>query len=292
MSDTTPATPAPVSPEQEDVIAFRLAQKALRYMAMWLTPLVAAGGLLGYGGYKDLKNKYDEQTVRLEKETQKTAAQAETLRIVMATLRDTMRVRAAEMAYNNRETTESLNRLRNFQSDLTKETLNLQSDVRSATNGVTSTSRELRRNFESLATDNQTWFNQMVATANTAQQRADSAVRIAEEARVQTVGARQPQELYGTPFVIRFQGVSGNSLRQLRITDKRGGQTKEILVQPSHEPIPLPDATNPTHYIEIINVLDIPAGLLRLVGQSRADAATFRVTRVIEPRSAALTSTH
>ncbi len=295
MSDTTPATPAPTSPEQEDVISFRLAQKALRYMVMWLTPLVLAGGLLGYGGYKDLKNKYDEQTTRLEKQTEKTAAQAETLRIVLAVLRDTMRVQSAEMAHNSHEAQLSRSRLEGYYNDLTRQTLALQTDLRTevghAMRDVNATSTDLRRNYANLDSSTRANFREMTQIANAAAQHADSAVRISEEARVQTVGARQRQELYGTPYVVTFEGISRNALRELTIY-VRGVPIRKVASQQAHEAIPLPDATNPTHYIEIINVLDIPAGLLRLVGQSRADAATFRVTRVTEPRSAALTAAH
>lgn len=293
MSDTTPE---PLSPREQNAIAFELAQKALRYMGMLLAPLVVAGGFLGYGGYQDLKNKYNEQTAQLKAETQKTTARADTLGKLLALLRDTMHVRAAELANNSQEAGETRKRLQDFQLELARQTLNLQSNmqsqVRSAVDGANATSRDLRQRYATLDSQTLSRVRQLTDTANAANERAHEAVRIAREARVQTVGADHRQVLYGTPYQVSFSGVQGNSLRNFKVFDRQGTLQKEVALQESHEVIPLPDAGNPTHYIEIINVLDIPGGLLRLNGSSRADAATFRVTEATDYRRATLTAAH
>lgn len=288
MTDTTPA---PLSSAQEDLIAFRLAKQALRYMAMLLAPLLLVAGWLGWDSYKGLRDNYDESTARLVAATKVTEARADTLKALLDTLHDALRVQSATLQQNSDEAKTSRTRLDTYYADLTRESADMRSQVGAAVSGVNQTSAFVRHSFESLSADNHTRFERLATTANAANQRADSAVRIAEEARVQTVGARERQQLYGTPFVVSFSGVKRSSLRDFTIADEHGIVVWNVPSQPSHQAIPLPNAANPTHYIEIINVLDIPGGMLmRLNGSSRADAATFRVTRVTGPRAETATA--
>ena len=49
---------SPIRPEVEDAIAFRLAQKAFRYMIAVVTPILALLAFFGYKSFTDVQNDY------------------------------------------------------------------------------------------------------------------------------------------------------------------------------------------------------------------------------------------
>ncbi|HEX6747627.1 MAG TPA: hypothetical protein VF092_10090 [Longimicrobium sp.] len=291
MADTTPV---PLSPDAEDLIAFRLAKKALRYMALMFAPLLGIAVWLGYDSYKGVKERYDQSIVDFTKATQETRLRADTLNRLADSLQRILAVQTAQLENNGREAEVARSQLRDYYSQLTQQAADLRSDVRSevssaVTRADTTSARLVRANtvFQSNV---QSQFQRLMDTATNATQNAQRAVKIAEESRVQTVGARQRRPLYGTPFDVYFSGVSRDALRDFVIFQHDGAAIEMHSRLTGMDVIEIPRG-RPQFLIQIVNVLDIPGGLLRLNGSSRADAATFRVTRVPNSLNKALTTT-
>jgi signal transduction histidine kinase len=276
----------PLSPELEDVIAFRLAKKALRYMGMLLAPLLGIAVWLGYDNYQG----YSRSTEKLVQETQNTTAKADTLRALIAALQQLLHDQTVALASNNLEAEASRSRLQAYYGQLTQQTdadrnrllsdrFQLISEVRSALDSVGMRSAMLQQSFTGLHSATQAQVEQMLSDADSANERAQRAVRIAEESGVQTVGARHRQELYGTPFDVYFTGVSRDALRDVVVSRHNGAAIHTTARLTSNDVIEIP-LGNLEYRIRVVNVLDIPGGLLRITGSSRTDAATFRVERV------------
>jgi len=277
MSDITPG---PLSPEAQELIAFGLARRALKYMGAVLTPIVVLATWFSISSYKGLKEKYETRLARFDTISRRVDARAEALGTLADSLELTLRLQRAELAYNSREADLSLRRAQTNYDQLVREAAADRSELNHAVMDANSTSTRLTQSFAALNATTQKRIQGLVHEADSATRHADNAVRIAEEARVQTVGAGHRQELYGTPYEVSFAGVNRNTVRDLRIAYKGGGATlRPPAPLGTDDPIPLPNADRPEWYLSVINVLDIPRGLL-LVGRSRADAATFRLTRV------------
>jgi signal transduction histidine kinase len=293
MSSTDTA-PELLSPERENMMAFQLAQKALRYMAMWLSPFIIIAAWLGYDNYARLDRRYEEKLATLEAATRESKEKADLLSKLADSLEHVLDGQRWQLAFNGQEAAASRSRLQADYDQLAEQTSSdrhqLLHDVRTELGRVNDRAGELQQSFTFLDSTARSDFERMLTQANEANAMAQRAVQIAEESGVQTVGAGHRQQLYGTPYEVYFEGVSRDALRDLVIYRVGGGAVERRVRVPSHESIEIPSG-NPEFVVRVVNVLDIPGGLLRLTGSSRADAATFRVERVARPSAGLNAST-
>lgn len=279
----------PISPELEELLAYRLARKALTVMAGMLTPLVLVFGWLGYDKYTDLTDRLDEATVE-------TLARADTLKVITDSLRLFVNTQRAELAYSSGYASREADLMRARQEQLLSQFAQRTADERvqllrsvgdavGEANTLAASVREAAdsaRRAAQFARRAEPLIDHLSAQYESTNQQARQALRIAEEASVQTVGAGATRQLFGTPFDIYFSGITREVLRDVTIS-RRGGAKVEF--EPrlrSDQSLDIPHGDS-IYRISVVNILDIPAGVFRLNGSSRADAATFRITRIKAP---------
>lgn len=281
--------PGPISPELEELLAYRLAKKALTVMAGMLAPLVLICGWFGYSKYTDLTDRLDQATAA-------TLARADTLKELTDSLRWFVNAQRAELTVASTYATKEADLLRSRQQQLlfefaqrtADERVQLLRSVGDAVGEANTLSARVREAADSaqraaqFARHAQPLIDRLEEQYASTNQNAQHALRIAEEASVQTVGAGATRQLFGTPFDIYFAGITREVLRDVTISRRGGARVQFEPRLRSDQPIDVPHGDS-IYRISVVNVLDIPAGVFRLNGSSRADAATFRVTRLKAP---------
>lgn len=296
MADTNRG---PISPEMEELLAFRVAKRALVTIAAMLAPVAFIVGWLGYDKYTGLEAQYKESTERLVKATELTQQRADSLRVLADSLRRFVHSQTTQLANVNSEADHVRTRYENFYSDMTKRAAEDRTELLTSVNRTITQAHELSARIARSAAaadsaaqivkgaDNR--LRHLDAVYFGTHETAQKAMTIAQESGVQTVGAGRRQHLYGTPFDIYFSGASRDALRNFMIAHRDGATIKESARHPSSEIIKI-DLEGTRYLISVVNILDIPGGLLRLNGSSRADAASFRVNRITAPANEKLSA--
>lgn len=275
----------PISPELEELLAYRLAKKALLVMGGMLAPVLVIAGFLGYDKYTDL-------TDSLEKATKETLARADTLKELADSLRVFVHDQQKDLTYASREADRMRDHQEAFISQFVQRTsderVELLRSVGQAVDQANTLSTKVGESADSarraaqFATRAEPLIDRLSAQYESTNQQARQALRIAEEASVQTVGAGATRQLFGTPFDIYFSGITREVLRDVTISRRGGAKVQFEPRLRSDQSLDVPHGDS-IYRISVVNILDIPAGVFRLNGSSRADAATFRITRMKAP---------
>jgi hypothetical protein len=291
----------PLSPEFEDLLAFRLARKVLITIAAMLTPVVLLLGWLGYDRYADLQAAFKRNTELLDRTTLETRSRADTLKMLTAQLEWVLAQQAQRLAAFDQDADASRVQLQEFYSRVTDQAADDRVRLIGQVNRAVSQADALASRVDTaafhavsaaaVARNAGSQLEQLQRDYSQTHQAASEALTLAREAAVQTVGARQRRHLYGTPFDVYFSGVTGNTLRDFMVADEDGETRRSVARQPVNEVIRVDDAAGVTYLLSIVNVIDVPGSLLRLSGGGRADAATFRVSRADAAPGGRLTST-
>jgi hypothetical protein len=291
----------PLSPDFEDLLAFRLARKVLITIAAMLTPVVLLLGWLGYDRYADLQAAFNRNTALLDRTTLETRARADSLKLLTTQLEWVLAQQTQRLTSFDKDADASRVRLQEFYSRVTDQAADDRVRLIGQVNRAVSEADALASRVDTAASHAESaaavahnagaQLEQLQRDYGQTHQAATEALTLAREAAVQTVGARQRRHLYGTPFDVYFSGVSGNTLRDFMIADEDGETRRSVVRQPVNEVIRVDDSAGRTYLLSIVNVIDVPGGLFRLNGSSRADAATFRVSRADAAPGGRLTST-
>jgi uncharacterized protein YcbK (DUF882 family) len=285
MSDNFPGA---LPPELEDLIAFRVAKRALRTIAAMLAPMVLILAWLGYNTYNRFEEAYQARLKHLLQASGQTEARAMALMALTDSLQRLVHSQTDELAHTSREIDKSLGRNEAMYLRLVQQAaddrVQLLSSVSSAVGRANQMSTKMEQSMSGIdsalnfASRTGPEIVKLRSAYDSARQGVQQALDRIEESGVQTVGARQRRHLYGTPFDVYFSGISGDNLRDFMISFQDGRTIKSVPRHPSSEIVEI-EAGGTRYLIAIVNTIDIPGGVFRLNGSSRADAATFRVSR-------------